>query len=175
MRGLPSIALFAGTLLVGCYGESDYSGDGRLVDHGLLSATDRYVLELGSLPLTTQGAKTYRIESLPSRRFVIGIELRKSLNSGGVLEDRPVDAVLAVELKNSKGETLVRRKGKLREWTWSVHSPGDYAFIYGEGKENTFFIPTNAERYELKVEIGVPDPNASHYSPKLVAKSGGWK
>lgn len=38
-------------MLTGCYSESDYSGDGQLIDYGRYVAKDRYVLNLGNVDL----------------------------------------------------------------------------------------------------------------------------
>jgi len=77
-------------LLIGCYNVSEYSGDGHLVDNGVRAATDRYVLNLGSIDLNQRGTKTYRIANLPEINFLVGIEISVAPEDRATIEKRAV-------------------------------------------------------------------------------------
>jgi hypothetical protein len=163
------------TLLAsGCDNTRNYTGDGKLIDNGIFSATDRYVLDLGPVSFASAGAKTYRIENLPAEKFVIGIHIKRPSGSPTFIDGQPINAVVALELRDENGNVVARREAPLKEWTWSVPSTDEWAFIYGEGTQHTFFTPGRGA-IRLTFVVVQPDPRAVVYAPVLVAKSGGWK
>jgi hypothetical protein len=168
------IAGVTALLVVGCNNASSYTGDGKLIDNGFLSATDRYVLDLGPVTVASATVRTYRIVNLPAEKFVIGISVKRPPASPSFIDARPINAVVAVELREENGNVLARREAPLKEWTWSVPSTDDWAFIYGEGTQHTFFTPGRGA-LSLTFSVVTPDPQGNVYAPVLVAKTGGWK
>lgn len=164
-----TIALFA--TLAGCDTVAQYAGDGRLTDKGPSAVTDRYVLDLGPVSLKTPASATFKLKNLPKTDFVVGIELR---STGSKLEQGVVNPVVSIALTED-GKPIIAREGKLSEWTWSVHSPGNYAFVYGREQPTTHFTPATGKNYELTVRVKEPDRGNANYTAALVAKSGGWK
>jgi len=158
-----------------CSSARDYSGDGKLVDNGMFAATDRYVLELGSISLKSPGRRTYRIENLPATPFVIGIDVQAPSSSFSVLEQKPINASVSMSLVGMNGETVFTAAGPLPSWTWSIPSTGERAFIYKEGSQASSFTPQARTRYELVVEVLKPEHGNLKYDAMLKAKSGGWK
>jgi len=163
-----TISLFA--TLAGCDTVAQYSGDGRLTDNGPSAATDRYVLDLGPVSLKTPASATFKLKNLPKTDFVLGIELR----SPSKIEQGSINPVVAISLIED-GKTIVSKEAKLNDWTWSIHSPGSYAFVYGREKSATHFTPTPGKSYELTLRVKEPDRGSANYTAALVAKSGGWK
>lgn len=162
-------------LLVGCYNVSEYSGDGHLIDNGLLAATDRYVLNLGSIDLGQRGTKTFRIASLPETNFVAGIEISVAPEDRANIEKRAVNPTLLLELSESGGKVVFSKKSDLDTWTWSVPTNESRAFIYGRGEPGTYFQPLAQIEYTLTLTVLEPHPSQLKYTALLVAKSGGWK
>jgi hypothetical protein len=160
--------------LVGCDAAGSYRGDGKLIDNGLFAATDRYVLELGPARLETAGTASYRIENLPEREFVLGIKLTRPSKAATSMDSRPVQAVVALELRDHNGTVVLRREGPLNEWTWNIPATDDWAFIYGREAPSTYFTPRNGA-LRLTFAVAKADPSATAYAPMIVAKSGGWK
>ena len=169
-RSTGSFLLLAAAL-TGCVAASQYSGDGRLVDNGAGAATDRYVLDLGAISLTNPGSTTYTLAGLPSTDFVVGIELRGSASN---VESGSINPTVAMVLTDGS-KTVMSKKASLRDWTWSIHAPGNYAFVYGREQASTNFTPSPGKRYKLTVTTEQPDRSAVNYQAALVAKSAGWK
>lgn len=167
------IALLAVSLITaGCESVAQYSGDGKLIDNGPRAATDRYVVDLGSVSLKTSGTATFRFKNLPKENFVIGFELQAP--PGSKLDQTAIAPVVSVVLRQD-GQPLVSKEGRLSEWTWSVKSPGDRAFVYGREKPDTYFDAAPGKAYELTLQVKQPDRTSANYTASLVAKSGGWK
>jgi hypothetical protein len=152
-----------------------YSGDGKLTDSGVTAAIDRYVLDLGPLPLRSKATKTYRIENLPSTSFVVGIDIRPSSSNFAALEKKPINATISISLIGPNGDVMFARESKLDTWTWSIPSTGDFAFIYVEGQQGSSATPKPNVPYILRLEIVSPDAGSYDYEAVLLAKSGGWK
>jgi hypothetical protein len=164
------VAAMAGWLVGACDNAVMYQGDGKLIDNGILAAKDRYVLDLGALPLSRDTSRSYEIGNLPAESFVVGLELAGAKNVS--LDSRRLNPVVAVELRDGGGKVLMRRKSPLNEWTWSVPSTNEWAFIYGK---ETFFKPAPGSSFRLSVQVTNADPAAEPYNARLVAKAGGWK
>lgn len=159
-------------IAVGCDSVAQYSGDGKLIDNGPSAATDRYVLDLGPVSLKTPTSATFKLHNLPKENFVIGVELRGP--GGSVVDQGAITPVVSIALLED-GKALVTKEAKLSEWTWSIHSPGNYAFVYGRGQPGTYFTPMPGKSYELTFRVKEPDHGSVNYVASLVAKSGGWK
>lgn len=166
------VAMAAVLLLLGCESVAQYSGDGKLIDNGRTAATDRYVLDLGSVSLSKAGSTTFNFKNLPKENFVIGLELRAP--EGSKLDEQTINPVIEVSLTEN-GTPLVTKAAPLKEWTWSVLSPGNRAFVYGREKPNTYFDPVPGKNYQLTFRVRQPDQGSANYTASLVAKSGGWK
>lgn len=166
--------LFAVSLvaaLTGCDTVAQYAGDGRLTDKGPSAATDRYVLDLGQMSLKALTSATFNMKNLPKTEFVVGIELRSPTSK---LEQASINPTVGITLLEN-GKAIISKEAKLSEWTWSIHSPGNYTFVYGREQPNTYFTPTPGKNYELTLRVKEPDRGNVNYTAALVAKSGGWK
>ena len=161
-------------LVVGCYKASSYSGDGRLVDNGYSSATDRYVLDLGPLAIANADARTYQLQNLPSDNFVLGIALTCPTSSG-CFDDRPINATVSFDLRDDSGMVIVQRQAALGDWTWSVPVTGRNAFIYGRSPQSTYFTPDASSTLQLTVSVLDAESDAATFMPRIIAKTGGWK
>ncbi len=170
-KTFPVFAVFLIAALAGCDIVAQYTGDGRLTDNGPSAAADRYVLDLGTVSLKTPASTTFKLKNLPKTDFVVGIELRSPTSK---LEQGAVNAEVSIALMED-GKAIIAKEAKLSEWTWSVHSPGNYVFVYGREQPTTHFTPTLAKNYELTLRVKEPDRGNANYTASLVAKSGGWK
>lgn len=167
------LALLAVSLITtGCESVAQYSGDGRLIDNGPRAATDRYVVDLGSISLKTPGTTTFKFRNLPKENFVIGLELQAP--QGSKLDQMAIAPLVSIGLRQD-GKPVVTKEGRMSEWTWSVRAPGDRAFVYGREKPGTYFDAVPGKDYELTLQIKQPDRGSANYTASLVAKSGGWK
>lgn len=168
-------ALLMVAVIAACDSVANYSGDGTLTDNGIFAATDRYVLNLGPVALRNRAEKKYRLENLPKRSFVVGIEIRPSVKDLASLERKPIDAAVSLSLVSLDGKQVFEVDSKLSAWTWNLPSTADYAFIYVRSDPGTYFTPTSDSRYDLTVKILQPDTGSLQYEARLLAKSGGWK
>lgn len=157
--------------LAGCDTVAQYSGDGRLIDNGPSAATDRYVLDLGPVSLNAPASTTFRLKNLPKTDFVVGVELRSPSSK---IEQGSINPLVAISLMED-GKRIVSKEAKLNDWTWSIHSGGKYAFVYGREQPATYFTSLPGKNYELTFRVKEPDRGSANYAVGLVAKSGGWK
>lgn len=172
MRQLfPLVAVSLIAALAGCDTVAQYSGDGRLTDKGPGAATDRYVLDLGSVSLKVPASATFKLKNLPKTDYVVGIELRSPTSK---LEQSAVNPVVSLVLTED-GKMILAKEARLSDWTWSIHAPGNYAFVYGREQPTTHFTPTPGKNYELTLRVKEPDRSSVNYTAALVAKSAGWK
>ena len=74
-RMIRSMATMAALLVGACDNAAMYKCDGKLFENGIFAAKDGYVLDLGALPLATNGARSFEIGILPAESFVVGLEL----------------------------------------------------------------------------------------------------
>ena len=168
-----TLALLAIALVTaGCDSVAQYSGDGKLIDNGSRAATDRYVLDLGTISLKKPVTETFKLKNLPKENFVVGLELRGP--AGSKLEQSAITPVVSIALLED-GKPIITKDAKLGEWTWSVRSPGDSAFVYGREKPGTYFDALHGKSYELIFQVKEPDRGGTNYTASLVAKTGGWK
>ena len=165
------VAVSLVSALAGCDTVAQYSGDGRLIDNGPGAATDRYVLDLGSVSLKAPASSVFKLKNLPKTDFVVGIEFRSPSSK---IEQGSINPVVAISLMED-GKTIVSKEARLNDWTWSIHSPGNYAFVYGREQPATHFTPLPGKNYELTLRVKEADRGSANYTAALVAKSGGWK
>ena len=167
------ISVMLGIGLYGC--GPRYEGDGRFIDRGIGTASERYVVELGPLDLTKTGTSHYHMAGLPSiREMTIGLRL---VAPDGI-SFNGLDAIVNMTLKQVGSEAVfIADKGPLNEWAWAMSGADTgariihEAFIYGK----TEFQPYSHTRYELVVEVIRPDPKASKIDIHLQVIGGGWK
>jgi len=172
VRGWIFALLAVTSVTAGCESVAQYSGDGKLIDNGPHAATDRYVVDLGSISLRTPGTATFRFKNLPKENFVVGFELRAP--DGYKLDPSAISPMVSITLFED-GKAIIAKDTRLSEWTWSVRSPGDSAFVYGRQKPDTYFDAWPGRSYELVFRVTELDRGSGKYTASLVAKSGGWK
>ena len=179
VRGITSFAFGAVLscgLLMGCSASNDYSGDGQMIDNGPFAATDRYVVDLGPIDLTSQGKRSYRLANLPSENVVCGVELSAAPSSHVQWDKKQMDASISMDIVGSGGEVLMHVAGPLRDWTWSMDVTGATSvFLYVRGSPGSFFTPTKGGSYRLDVSVNDPDVAHPDIKATLKLKSGGWK
>jgi hypothetical protein len=170
------IAFVIGIVLIAvltyCYSKVPYSGDGHLIDNGPLAPTDRYVLDLGAIDLNKKGLYSYKINSLPSVNFVVGIEIRVSPEQYSIIEHRNIKPVISLDLTNPQNVQVLHHQSSLDSWAWEIIRGDNFAFVFGK---DHFFKPTANSKYTLRVEIVQPDSSNLNYTARLQVKSGGWK
>ena len=171
--GFVTIAITLTT--VGCYDVTQYSGDGKLVDHGSSAAMDRYVLNLGAVDLSQTGAKSYRLRNLPETNFVVGLEIKVPAADRALLDKKAIGGLISLELTGAGGAVLFAKKAAPSNWTWSVPAGGDKAFVYGKDKLGTYFNASPTGEYVLTFHVLEPDQDKHKYTASLLAKSSGWK
>ena len=163
-------------MMTNCYSVASYSGDGRLIDNGSNAATDRFILDLGTINLDKQNTQIYLMNNLPLESFVIGIKINVPSENSIVIEKQSINATISIELLGSKDESVIKVQSPLNTWTWSVSSNDvNTAFIYKYQKPDTYFTPIKNGQYKLKVVVVQPDLNKVKYEARLLLKSGGWK
>lgn len=172
VKAASAVATLLLALLAGCDSVAQYKGDGKLIDNGPTAAKDRYVLDLGDASLRGATSKSFKIRDLPKENYVIGIDLR--VPGGSKVDQKAISPLVSITLKED-GKQLLAKEGRLSEWTWSVLSPGDRAFVYDDGRPGTYFDSVAGKNYELIFVVKEPDRGNVNYTASLVAKSGGWK
>jgi hypothetical protein len=172
--------LFAVNILIifitmGCYNESNYMGDGQLIDNGRDAATDRYILDLGEIDFNNTGEYAFKIRGLPKEDFVIGFKL-ESEQIIDIDSTLPNNAVILISLSGANEKIIFEVSSKLDDWIWStsILEPNN-AFIYKRGDNNTFFHPESNDYYKLTISILQPNQITIPFKSRLLAKSGGWK
>jgi hypothetical protein len=172
---LLSIALIiSAAFLSGCP-MTKYSGDGTLVDNGSGAATDRYVLDLGSIDLTQQNRKTFRLAELPKANFVVGIEVKAAASDSALLDGQSITPTVSISLSESSGVVLFSKKAPLNSWTWSLPADADSAFVYGRETPSTYFDAATDVEYTLTLDVVEPDRSGSKYIAVVTAKTAGRK
>jgi hypothetical protein len=116
----------------------------------------------------------YRLENLPSETFVLGIQLTSS-RGAPALSEGAVSAEIDLLLQDESGRTLLHKSGNLSEWTWSLPASAEWAFVYGSQPQGTYFTPVDGSSLSLVVTVSQAGSLDAAYSPRLVAKAGGWK
>lgn len=161
--------------IMGCDNELNYMGDGQLIDNGRDAATDRYVLDLGTIDFNNTGKYVFKIKGLPKEEFVIGFKL-ESEQAIDIDSTLPNNAEISVSLSEASGKIIFEVSSKLDDLVWSTNvlEPNN-AFIYKRGDDNTFFNSSSDDDYKLTISILQPNQITIPSESKLLAKSGGWK
>lgn len=172
---LPGCCLFAHDK---SYPKITYEGDGSFIDYGRCSAIGRFNLDLGSVDLSHNYSKIYRIKGLPETKLSLIIFLdsphpdplyviRKDLEL-----HFPVwaEGVATLRLSDTRGLIIFEKKAAIKDWIWSGPIHGKTSELWSP---ETHFVPASEQEYFLSIEI----QNAHSGSPaaKLVATGGGWK
>lgn len=161
------------TLLSGCYDVPNYSGDGKLIDNGASSATDRFIIDLGGVDTTKSGSHSYRFTGLPQANFVFGLKVQEGSREkeGG----EPTNPSLSISLTEGDVNIFSITELPLRDWTWSTTANGSESFVYIRGQPGTYFQADPDGDYTLTLSIDKPSDSGNTASVRLIAKSGGWK
>ena len=160
-------------LLGGCAKEVTYSGDGRLIDHGLTAADHRYVVEVGSVDLSHTGSARFRLVGLPRTYFVIGLQVPGGVTRGSA-GSAMTPADVSLEMTQEDYGMVALITAPLRDWTWLNPKLGEPTFVYLRRSSGSYFDAFSEARYRLDVVVNVPDPSIPAGSI-VVLKSAGWK
>jgi hypothetical protein len=168
--------------------EQRYAGDGRLVDHGPNAAIRRYVVDLGTIDLATEGSRTFSMAGLPREEFVVGLQVHALTAPASVLYDvRPLRPVVRLEIFDARDASIFVEELPLHEWTWSGRSgERSDAFVYVRGDERVLadrradgpcscFVSSSGGRYRARFTVVRPEPTAPGYEVVAQAFGGGWK
>ena len=168
-RGIVIVAVAA--VSVGCCGPAGYEGDGKAAGFG-----GEFEVQLGTIDATAGGNHVYRMSGLSRHDLVAGFRTTR----------RSDDAIIAMSLANSHGQTVIQEEAKLGDWVWSYAlgpEPRDY-FVYrrGESKDvpigggsvrvepvgvrpdhgwGSYFHPSSSETYTLTVRVVHPSREAT--------------
>ena len=172
--------------LVACgYSERSYRGDGKLIDRGWYSGSDRYVLDLGVADLTKAGSREYTMANLPPERLAVGFQILPPSASETLGQERRLqfNPVIRLHVASPSG-VLISDEHPLNEWVLSTVGSDAYpVFAYCRGPGDRWderpgtawgcvFRPEASERYTATVEIVRPDAHALGYDVKLLIKGG---
>ncbi len=191
-----TLTLVACAILFSACATSNFQGDGKLVDHGLFAAKDRYVLDLGPVDLARTGKYAYTMSNLPEVTFVIGLEIVEAEANRSTGNRPPHAGRVRLLLETSDHEIVVDEDNALRSWVWSF-GVGDFeSFLYRRGDAysvsekdgtshgvhvgvrkdegwGTFFLPRPDIKYQLTLEV--LEAQAQPRPTRLLLKGGGWK
>ncbi|MFK7850032.1 MAG: hypothetical protein AB8D78_03545 [Akkermansiaceae bacterium] len=144
--------------LLGIAGEAQYQGDGKFEDRGEEAVLSRYAVDLGKVSLGQSKNYKFTLAGLPEEQFVAGIVL--DLNRPVARMTKPdwfKDVRVKMILTDVKAGTEVFAIDQtLSRYTWSNVSPSakdGASFVYGRDGKQSFFTPSKAVEYELKLEI----------------------
>jgi len=153
-------------------------GDAMLTDAGPGAAGERYVIDLGNLPLDSQVEKTCRLCALPREWMAVGLKLdlpgedRLDVEVERFRKNTLHGAELTVSVTDHNGRTVVAHKGALGvDWIWSYGYPPASAFVYAT---DSMFAPTSREPYTLHVAVA-PGALVVDARAHLLLTGGGWK
>ena len=160
-------------LLGGCAKEASYSGDGRLIDHGLTAADHRYVVEVGAVDLSHAGSTRFKLKGLPRTYFAIGLQVPGGVDRGSAgTAVTPADVSLEMTQLDYGMVALIT--APLRDWTWLNPKLGEPTFVYLRRSSGSYFDAFSEAQYRLDVVVNVPDASIPAGSI-VVLKSAGWK
>jgi len=143
------LVLGASLALAGCYQVASYKGDGKLVDYGWQNYSQRYVLDLGPIDLSSAGSYSYELSNLPHAEFTIGIAIVEAQPNelNGPRPDH--SGYVRVELKAEDGQTIVLEDGPLQNWTHSYALRSPHSYLYRRGEQRDIPLPGGGARIEL--------------------------
>jgi hypothetical protein len=149
-----------------------YDGEGRFADHGPLSQSARYEIDLGPVDLNRAGKYTWRMSRLPAERFRVAVALEESLPA--IPPGAPPDAGRVwLRLVESAGAPVIDENRPLGEW---IDTRG-FRFLTGDTQEvkvderrprsqdighkasfgwGTYFVADRFESYTVTFEVLVP-------------------
>jgi hypothetical protein len=151
-----------------------YCGDGRLRDNGPFEGLNRYIIDLGPIDLRDAGTYSYHLRNVPRIEMMVGFDV--------VLEDvrsverpqRPITAVVALQLQAPDGSILVHETSPLNTWDWAERSDEpDIRFLWRS--PSTVFQALADGNFTLTVQVIEPDTGSLHYRTRVAAKGGGWQ
>lgn len=160
-------------LLAACAQPTAYKGPGRLIDNGWMNPDHRYVVELGTLDLTTPGSTVFHFSGLPKAHYVAGLQIPLAADRGSAPDSVVVADVALQLMRIGQGQVLIVT-GPLRRLTWAGTPQVNSSFVYRYEKYESYFDAEPQEAYELRVVVNTADPSIPA-GAKVVLKSGGWK
>jgi hypothetical protein len=149
----------------------EYRGDGRFFDTGWDAGIHRFVVDLGSIDLATDGQYTFELQGLPVVHFVpyIVVSTPLVLNNS----DRPqkgwVLTSARVQLSHAD-KPMVDLNAPLNEWIWSGNIGSDSSMLY---LRDGCFDASPSRTVRLVITIS----NAAADAPpaRLIVTGGGWQ
>lgn len=155
-RRVPLVFFLAN--LWACSSISDLETEGKLVDFGWFSMMGRYAMYLGSIDLTHEQERDFRVEGLPDGRdFVLSIDLK--------VEDcaaQKSDLKIALKMKEEHGKTVIDEDHSLRDLVWSTGAdPCTQAYGYVRGK--AWEIPINGGVCMHPIITGADGGNGTYF------------
>ena len=172
-----------------------YDGDGKFTDRGPIASTGRYIVDLGSVDLTTIAQYHYRLAGLPSEEMVAGLEVIETKPN---LDGRPDHlARIRIQLESLDRQIVVLEEAPLNVWVRSYGQGDPKSFYYrrGEAREipvrpgitkwqrigeredrgwGSYFTPNKNASYVLTLDVLEPDASPSRPA-RLLIQGGGWK
>lgn len=161
-------------LVAGCNNGRSYSGDGNLIDNGVLDPNHRYVLDLGAINLKHDCQYVYSIKNLPKELFVFGLEVKVEPPNKQILDEKPINCILQLKIEDETGVAKVAEEAKIHDWVWSGPSTGESVFLYRRGNPGTYFTPERGKTYKLTLQITKVIKQAT-FPIKLIGSTSGWK
>jgi hypothetical protein len=168
-----AILVVACLLCASAYG---YDGDGQLKDLGPFNPNVQYILDLGAVDLAKSRSYNFRVNNLPMKEFVFGLQLLSIPSSSGKSTPLPQDSNLELTIIDSTGRTLVSENAKLVDWIRSEHWIGNAGFLYrgGVSAKGSNLTPSYRQNLTVTLRVSAIRPDES-YPAKLVGVSSGWK
>lgn len=149
-----------------------------LTDAGPGAADERYVIDLGNLPLDSPIEKTFKLCALPREWMAVGLKLdlpgedRLDVEVERFKKNTLHGVEFAVSIADHNGRAVVAHKGALgvdRIWSYG-YAPAS-AFVYAT---DSMFSPTSRQPYTLHVAV-VPGARVVDARAHLLVTGGGWK
>lgn len=126
-----SLLLVAGS---GCSYLTGYRGDGHLTDHGWLTLSPRYVLDLGTVELSHTAKHSYRLVGLPEERMTIEISIHE-LSTTERERPRPNHpSQVRLVLETSDHQLVILEEGELNSWSWGTAALRPESSYYRRGE-----------------------------------------
>lgn len=108
--------------------------DGKLQDYGPLSLMGRYVMYLGTIELSDDQERSFRVEGLPpGRDFVLTLHLKAD-----DCELQKSDVRISLKMTEENGNSVIDEKLPLRELVWSSDAgpcTPAYGYVLGRAQE----------------------------------------
>ncbi len=162
------------------YPKSWECGTSVVTDFGPREARHRFVVDAGTIDLSTEGISSFSCCEMPEEVSYIALAVswdERPIHIGGPVgwrnHDKVSDTQVSIRVSDSSGNMVASHFGRLgQDWTWS--GPNGHlrneVWLYGSGTE---FHPVAGESYS--VEVLVDNPSLDKPIVRLVAAGGGWK